>query len=190
MNVNIKLHCEHCGASIQAPREMAGRMSKCPACGNSVYVPTPENEIEELPLAPEDVSDLRKEAQLQAERRKLDTLLAREQAAGIGAEEGRSSGRAGAELTGAGRSGGRAGVGDGAPSGGSRTEAALNRYLAAMRDSDFETAERAIATLKLQPRTTQELIDRLAADPVPPLEMAAVPPGVFQGFLKNLRSRL
>jgi hypothetical protein len=59
-----------------------------------------------------------------------------------------------------------------------------------MRDSDFDNAERAISTLKLQPRVAREIIDRLAADPMPPAEMAKVPPGVFQGFLKTLRSRL
>lgn len=185
--MNIKLRCEHCGASIQAPREMAGRMSKCPACGNTVYVPTPENEIEELPLAPEDAVDLRKEQILQEERRKVDSLIARE-ASDAASDDGRSANRSGPTPSAADRGGGR--ISDSEPAGPTRVETALSRYLIAMRDSDFDNAERAIATLKLQPRTTQEMIDRLAADSVPPPEMAHVPAGVFQGFLKNLRSRL
>lgn len=183
--MNIKLHCEHCGASVQAPREMAGRMSNCPACKNTLYVPTPEEELEELPLAPEDSLDLRREAQLLEERRRLDSLLAHETRAGdeVG---GRMTSDSSA------RAGGRPMAGDpvGGAGGGAKIEAAVTRYLVAMRNSDFDGAERALATMKLQPRTAREIIDRLAADPMPPMEMAQVPSGVFQGFLKTLRSRL
>jgi hypothetical protein len=161
-------------------------MSKCPACGNALYVPTPENEIEELPLSPEDISDLRKEAMLQEERRRLDSLLAREANSGT---EDRSAGRPQPESA-SGRPTGAKFAGPETTAGGGRMEAALARYLVAMRDSDFDGAERATATLRLQPRTVRELIDRLAADPVPPPEMAHVPVGVYQGFLKTLRSRL
>ncbi len=166
---------------------MAGRTSKCPACGNAVYVATPEDELEELPLAPEDSLDLRKEQQLMAERRRLDSLLARESDAGT--DEGRSAGRMGAAAS-PGRPAATGRAGGDTASGSSRVEAALSRYLVAMRDSDFDNAERALATLRMQPRTTQELLDRMVADPVPPPEMAKVPPAVYQGFLKTLRSRL
>lgn len=186
--MTIKLHCEHCGATVQAARDLAGRMSNCPSCGNSLYVPTPEDELEELPLAPEDVTDLRKEAILQEERRKLDTLLAREERAG-GGDEGGPSGRAQSTGSGSGAAVGRSGDAP-AVSGANRMEAALTRYLIGMRDSDFDSVERAITTLNMQPRTAREMIDRLAADPVPPPEMAKVPSGVYQGFLKTLRSRL
>jgi len=71
-----------------------------------------------------------------------------------------------------------------------RSEKAVTAYLTAMRDSDFDAAERAVSALRLQPRVAKELIDRLAADQIPPPEMANVPPGVYQGFLKSLRSRL
>lgn len=150
-----------------------------------MYVPTPEEEIEELPLAPEDPAELQREAQLQEERLRLDSLIAHEADEG-GVETSPGGGAGGGDWP---RAGGR--TGSDQPAGGAtRMDAALSRYLVAMRDADFEAAERAIATLKLQPRVTRELIDRMATDSVPPPEMAQVPPGVFQGFLKNLRSRL
>jgi len=191
--VTIKLRCEHCGASIQAPRDKAGKTSKCPACGNSIYVPTPENELEELPLAPEDASELQNEAMLQEERRKLDGLLAREEGPSEGVEtQDGSSGHRGSPAPGTGpRGAGRLGGGDQpAAMGPTRSEKAVTAYLTAMRDSDFDAAERAVSALRLQPRVAKELIDRLAADQIPPPEMANVPPGVYQGFLKSLRSRL
>lgn len=181
--MTIKLHCEHCGAGVQAPRDLAGGMSKCPSCGNSIYVPTPEDELEELPLAPEDISDLRKEAMLQEERRKVDAMLAGENRVPGADDEGRSRPQSG------GATGGRA-AGAQPAAGGNRMEAALSRYLVAMRNADADTAERAFAVLNLQPRTVREMIDRLATDSVPPPEMAGVPAGVYQGFLKTLRSRL
>ena len=36
----------------------------------------------------------------------------------------------------------------------------------------------------------RKVLDQLAADQIPPAPMARVPPAVYQGFLKNLRSRL
>lgn len=181
--MSIKMHCEHCGAGITAPHEMAGKMSKCPACGNTLYVPTPEDEIEELPLAPEDAGDLQKEQVLQEERRRLDSLLARESRT-VDADGGESAAR-GASAA------GRDPASAAAPAAStSRTEQALRNYLAAMRDSNLDGAERAITILQLQPRTAKELIDRFAADQIPPPEMANVPPGVYQKFLRNLRSRL
>jgi hypothetical protein len=178
--VDIRLHCERCGKPIRAPREMAGKRAPCPACGHSVYIPMPEGEIEELPLAPEDTDVLRNEAALQAERRRLDSLLAREDKPAEGDDD---------------PAGGRGSTGsiqasNAGPSGATRTERAVIAYLVAMRNTDLAGAERALLTLKLQPRVAREVVDRLAADQIPPSEMANVPPGVYQGFLKNLRSKL
>jgi hypothetical protein len=183
--MSIKLQCEHCGASITAPHEMAGQTSKCPACGNVLYVATPEAEIEELPLAPEDVSDLQKAQMLQAERRRLDSLLAHEVRAIESDPDDRVRGKAapGSRTADAATAAASAGLGN-------RTEQAMHNYLAAMRDSDLDAAERAVVLLQLQPRTARELIERLASDQIPPPEMMNVPPGVYQKLLKNLRSRL
>ncbi len=191
--MSIRLHCEHCGAAVTAGRELAGKRSKCPACGNAVYVPTPEDEIEELPLAPEDTSELAHERELQEERRRLDSLLARENRAPDEADNssGRSRPAVNSNRPASNTSGFDASsVANGASAGGNRIEQALMKYLSAMRDSDFDAAERALMTLKLQPRTATEIIDRLAADQIPPAEMLNVPPAVYQGFLKSLRSNL
>ena len=76
--MNIELHCQGCGKLIRAPRDAAGRRAQCPACGRELYIPTPAAKLEELPLAPEDTTLLQHEAALQAERRRLDSILRRD----------------------------------------------------------------------------------------------------------------
>jgi len=184
------MQCEHCGKTIRAPHEMAGKQGKCPGCGNMVYIPTPEDEIEELPLAPVDDQDLRREQELLAERRRLDGLLAREQKAppepGPSRKTEGSGANAGHEV----RPSGPAPSPQAGSTGGTRIEKAVIAFLVAMRKSDLDAAERAMNVIHLQPRTARDYIDRLAADQIPPPEMSGVPAGVYQGFLKNLRSRL
>jgi len=156
--VSIELRCESCGKRLQAPRESAGKRSKCPACQHEVYIPTPEDEIEELPFAPEDAADLAREASLQAERRRLDRALAHED--GSPPEEAAS------------------------------LQEIVVAFLVAMRDSDLSRADDLLAALRRRQSEAVQAVDRLAADQIPPAEMAGVPPGVYQGFLKSLRSQL
>lgn len=168
--MSIQLHCESCGKTLQAPREAVGTHSKCPACGHDVYVATPTEEIEELPLSPEDNDDLQREAKLQAERRMVDRLLAQESAL---PEESVPETTAWASRE--------------APTG---IEKIVLDYLSAMRDSNLDRANQILADLKEHTSEALKVIDRLVADQLPPAEMAQVPPTVYQGFLKNLRSQL
>ena len=171
--MSIELHCEGCGKTLRAPREAAGKRSKCPACGHELYVPPPEDEIEEFPLAPEDADERRREARLQAERRRLDRALAREDAEPPeGATKPSGSDR------------------PWVPTGEANIEATVLAFLLAMRDSDLTRAEEAVAILRRRRAEALKVLDQLAADQIPPTEMAGVPPAVYQGFLKNLTSQL
>jgi uncharacterized Zn finger protein (UPF0148 family) len=171
--MNVDLSCEKCGHPMQFPREQAGRIGKCPRCGNDVYIPTPVDEIEELALAPEDQSEEQRERQLQDERRRLDRILAQERDDQPG---GAAAGTASARR--------EKGVGR------TSVKGVVMTYLTAMRDSDLQRAEEALALLATRRDEVLRVIDQLAADQIPPAEMSNVPPGVFQGFLKSLRSRL
>jgi len=171
--VSIELRCEGCGKMLRAPRGAAGKRKKCPACGHELYVPPPEDEVEELPLAPEDADERRREARLQAERRRLDRALAREDA-----EPPEPVTKPGGSD--------RPWV----PAGEADAEATVLTFLLAMRDSDLTRAEEAVALLRRRRSETLKAVDRLAVDQIPPAEMAGVPPAVYQGFLKNLTSQL
>ncbi len=67
MSDRIRVTCEHCNRVIKAPRQSAGRTGKCPHCQNPVYVPIPQEELEEIPLASDEDSALAKADQLEKE---------------------------------------------------------------------------------------------------------------------------
>ena len=171
--MKIELRCEKCGHRIRAPREAAGKQAKCPNCQSDVYIPTPEEEIEELPLAPEDSAEREREEQLQAERRRLEHALAHEDDAPTETHPSLARPSKGP-----------------VPPGRTTVKGVVLTYLAAMRDSDLERAEEALRLLATHKAKAMEMIDQLVTDQIPPAEMANVPPGVYQGFLKSLRSKL
>jgi hypothetical protein len=178
--VSIEIRCENCGNIVRAPRSRAGKRADCPGCGHSIYIPSPPEELEELTLTPEDPEELKREARLQAERRELDRRLLR--------EEGWTDGVSAADREPAAFSPSGATPGRGEAR--SDTEEAVLSFLTAMRDSDLARAEHALETLRPQSDAARDIIERLAADQIPPPEMADVPPAVYQGFLKKLRSQL
>jgi predicted nucleic acid-binding Zn-ribbon protein len=166
--MSIELHCENCGKRLQAPDKAAGKQSKCPSCGGSIYVPTPAEEIEELPLASEDDTDLQREQALQAERRRLDRILA-------GDEE---------------TAGGRRSSSVSPQTAGPKIQTAVLAYLMAMRDGDLPRADSLLESLTNYQAEARGVVDQLIADQLPPAQLAKVPPAVYQGFLKQLRSQL
>lgn len=172
MSVDIELTCEKCGKLVQAPREAAGRRGKCPYCQASVYIPTPQSELQELPLAAEDGRDLELERALQDERRRIERLWQKETSPEPVGHAGRTS--------------------PGSPSGLSRSgiEDAVQTYLRAMRDSNLGMADEALARLVRQPFEVRQVVQRLISDQIPPPALAGVPPAVYQGFLKNLLAQL
>jgi hypothetical protein len=107
------------------------------------------------------------EAQLRAERRPP-------------AEEGRGS-----VVRGGAAGGSTAGT-----TGASEVHDMVVDYLVLMRSSELVQAEAVLANLLKNRQLAREVVDRMAADAVPPAELAEVPPALFQGFLKNLRSQL
>ncbi len=175
--MSIEVHCEGCGKLLKAPESAGGKWSKCPACEHRVYVPLPEGEREEIPLAPEDTELYQQEEQLRAERLELDRQL-------------RGETSEPAENAGGGAARSRAG---GSSSGGGEAqgpEALVVDYLLAMRDSNLTRADNALAQLHRERQAAVRIIDRLASDQIPPQRLQDIPPAVYQGFLKNLRSQL
>lgn len=168
--MDIEIHCQGCGKLIHAPRETAGKWATCPACGRQLYVPTPSSDLEELPLAPEDTAFLKREADLQAERHRIDRVLNRERGAASGESRRPIPAEPAADRA--------------------EIEKAAVQYLRAMAQSDFARAEQILPLLQRNRGEVMRLLDRLTGDQMPPQALANVPPGVFHGFLKHLRSQL
>ncbi len=170
MNLNVR--CEHCGKPFEVPREQAGQQGKCPVCGNSVYVKTPDEELQELPLAPEDNDALRRERQLEEQRRQLDRMLRGEQETAEPKQKPVHPATAIPRRP-------KASV-----------ESVVLAYLTAMRDSNLEKAEECLQMLRTRAEDARNVVDRLISDQLPPQQLANVPPGVYQGFLKSLSHQL
>lgn len=170
--MNLSVQCEHCGKAFEVPREQAGQQGTCPVCGNSVYVKTPDEDLQELPLAPEDREALSREEQLEEQRRQLDRMLrGEEEAAGPGKKTARPAGAAPRRTA-------------------TSVESVVLAYLTAMRDSDLSKADECLKLLKTRPEEARRVVDRLIGDQIPPQQLADVPAGVYQGFLKSLSAQL
>ena len=69
--MTIEFHCNHCDKLIRTADENAGKRGSCPRCHQSVYVPTPSDQIEIIPLAPLDEGEEREKERLLEETRAL-----------------------------------------------------------------------------------------------------------------------
>lgn len=56
----ITFHCPHCQHEVQAPDGAAGRLGKCPRCGETSRIPEAEAEDDLIPLAPLDEEEERR----------------------------------------------------------------------------------------------------------------------------------
>jgi len=172
--MDIQVNCEKCEYVFSVAKESTGKQNRCPRCNNVMYIPTPEEDLDELPLAPEDNEERLREAHLQAERRRLDHELSH------------------ADSTGKESSVPPLPRPQGVPPGTGRTtvKGVILAYLAAMRDTNLARAEQAINLLATHRDEAIRVIDRLATDQFPPAEIGNIPPAVYHGFLKNLRGKL
>ncbi len=174
--MSIEFHCDHCSKLIRAPREAAGRRGKCPYCQQSVYIPTPTDEIDEIPLAPVDLQDAREQERLDEERRRTDRELLSDRRP----PSDKSVPVASAESA----------MPSMIPGAEDDVQDRVVDYLLLMRNTQLVEAEEVLADLRRNKAAAIRVIDRLAADAIPPEALAGVPPRLYLGFLKNLRGEL
>lgn len=175
--MTIEFHCDHCAKLIRAPGEAAGRRGKCPYCQQSVYIPTPAEEIDEIPLAPVDTAGERERERLERESRQAEREILAEKRPPMD-RSGPSAGPAESAMP------------ENIPSGGEDVEQLIVDYLLLMRNSELVQAESVLADLRKVKAEALEAINRMATDAVPPEALSSVPSGLYQGFLKNLRAQL
>lgn len=170
--MSIEFHCEHCGHKVRAPRKSAGHRGKCPFCGQSVYIPTPVEEIEILDLAPEDESEEQRRRRLEQEALAIEReiLHAREETP---ADDDAS-----------------ATTPQSPPAARQSPEQLVLQYLIALKNTRPDQAESILTRLKIQPRSARETVERMLADPTPPPELQDLPPNLYTSFLRKLASLL
>lgn len=177
----IELHCPQCQKMIRAPDTAGGHHGKCPYCGNSVYVPMPVTDDEDIiPLAPLDEAEERRAEEERREALRFAAIVDK-------ATEGVSpepSGR------------GKPMVGARSPSRGTDTpgvvvelKTEVESFVLAMKDSKLDVAESAANRIRKAGDRGRDYVQGLLIDEMPP-KIGNLPPPLVQGFLKNLLSRL
>ena len=164
----ITFHCEHCNKKIEASDTAGGRMGKCPACHNRIYVPLPDSD-EELKLAPIDPGFLEREKQLMAETYKLTQDILKEREIPDGPRE---AGGAVYEM--------------------SDRELTKNviMYLRQMAEGELDEAESTGALITPFGSRVTEVLDRIALSEIPEPELADIPQQLLAGAIRALRARI
>lgn len=168
----IEFHCSHCGKKIKAPDEHAGKRGKCPSCKNSVYIPTPDEDIEPLRLSPVDEQDEQQREKLMEESRNVARTL-RGEGDDLPAEDTRPQ------------------TPSPMPEGDARlptdVETLVNEYLLAMHEGELDEAEELATEIRRDFSRAEQYLERIAMDEVPPKAIASIPRPILNGFIKQLR---
>lgn len=166
----IEFHCVHCNHLVKTTDENAGKRGKCPHCHQSVYIPTPSDQIEPLDLVPLSAEEEAEKQQVAEEARRLAEALRQ--------ERGTPPAESGA--------GHPARPAAGAPA--ASMETLVIEYVLAMAEGNLNEAEKLRTQIHTDMNRANEIIDRLTIDEMPPRRLARVPRPVLQGFLRQLRS--
>ena len=172
--MSIELHCSKCGKLIRAPDEAGGRRGKCPYCQESVYIPMPHDDDEEIRIAPIDDEAERREKELRRESTDFIATVGHETGS-----PGREGGSDSYEM-----------AGDALPPGEvvDITDE-VDAFILAMRDSKLDEAERIAVKLAGTGTRARDYVQGMILDEMPP-QIEGVPPPLVKGFLKKLLDRL
>lgn len=165
----IEFHCNHCGRMIRASAEHSGKSGKCPSCHQSVYIPTPSEDLEPLRLAPLDQTEEQRRERLLDESRELAQRLRKEKDAPPEVAKPTLP----------------------EPVGDVRLEIDMEgliiEYAVEMAAGNLVAAEELAADIRSDMSQAEEVIQRLMVDELPPPRLAKIPRPVLVGFLKQLR---
>jgi len=162
----IEFHCDHCGMLVKTSDAHAGKRGKCPGCKQSVYIPTPDDDIETLDLAPidddleEEKKRIRQETQKIAQRIDEDDGDIPDLA-----PEPDSLGVAGLELD---------------------MESLIVEYALSMAEGKLADAEKLSEQIHEDWDQAEDIIQRITADDIPPRRLKNIPHPVLVGFLRQL----
>ena len=175
MSDHIRVTCEHCNHVIKAPLKAAGRRGKCPHCHNSVYIPTPESDLDAIPLEPDD-QEIRAEAhRLEKEDVALAAAIGRETKEApvptvTPRQEGPAPRKKALDVT--------------------DISQLIIRYLLAMQVTELERAEALVTELKGAARQAKSKIQQMMVDSMRPEAVRSMADGLYQGFLRKLLEQL
>jgi phage FluMu protein Com len=167
----IEFHCDHCGKHIRTADEHAGKRGKCPHCQQSVYIPSPSEDLEPLQLAPLDPEEERRKQQLADETRRVVERIRAERDAPPERHKQQPHAMP-------------------APTGDARLSADMERllidYAVKMAAGKLPEAQEVAKEIRGNHELANEAIQRLMADEMPPQQLAKIPRPVLIKFFKQL----
>jgi DNA-directed RNA polymerase subunit RPC12/RpoP len=183
----IVFHCEHCGKKISAPESAGGKPGKCPTCHQRIYIPMPESEIEEIPLAPEDPQDEIRKHQFLREQFLLQQELEKHKGAPEvpGEHESMPAENALPLLD----------DGDGAALNFSSTSHTadvgklVEQYVLLMVQGNLEGANQIASQIAAGGKQAKQKVEQMAMQDFFHPDAANIPPSVIAGFFKKLLAR-
>lgn len=180
----IELHCNHCGKLVRAPDEAAGKHGTCPACHQSVYIPTPDDRLEVLGLEPVDPDFERRKKQLARETANMAARVLRDRE-GLGPEKpgDRAERMAAAERAAASASAAPKPV----AANPQQVMQWVIGYAAAVAGGNLPEAERLEEAIRGNLPAAQDAIQRILVDEIPPAALSKIPRPVLVGIFKKLR---
>lgn len=168
--MSISLHCESCKKKIKAPDEAGGKWGNCPHCKHRNYIPLPKSDDEpELRLMPLDEDEETKRERLLRETKNLTKEILTQNS--LPEEESESAG-------------------------GSRTASEKEiikeciLYLRQMADGELGAAEYTFSQLKKNKKTALRILASMARAEQPEPELADLPPGILQGLIRDVSTKL
>lgn len=173
--MSIEFNCPSCEKSIRAPDTAGGKYGKCPFCEVKVYIPSPPSPDDgEIKIAP--INEEEEQIERELIRESVRFAAAFDKDPDKLPPEG-AEGRGGARKT--------------EPPPGEVIDVAdeVEAFVAAMRDSKLQDAERVLARLKRGGSRAKDYVEGLLLDPTPP-PIGNVPKPLLMGFLKSLLGRL
>lgn len=173
----IEFHCPYCGKHIRAADEHGGKHGSCPSCHQKVYVPTAEEQIEPLKVAPVDEAFAREQAKLMRETHDLTHRLLHERDL-PDAKGGKAAPASGPSSPPAAASP--------PPPPRVDVEQMVIEYAVCMADGSLDEAREIATELRPYGKQVNEVVQRLLLDEIPPPQLARIPRPVLNGFLKQL----
>lgn len=167
----IVFHCQFCNKEIRAADSAGGKWGKCPKCHNKIYVPSfdPDQQEEELKLAPLDQEDIQRKRELMAETYRLtqDILEEREVPENSAEPAGAIYDMDEEEL-----------------------KKYVIQYLRQMAAGELDDAERTSALIAPFGKRVEDIVDRIALSEIPEPQLANISPNILSGFIRSLRSKI
>ena len=167
---------EGCNRENKAHLKAAGGRGKCQQRQNSVYIHTPESELEEIPLELDDGDARAASQQLEKEDGALKAALGRDGKEAPGPtvtppqREVPAPRKTALDAT--------------------DINQLIIRYLLAMQVSELERAEALTAELKGAARQAKSKIQQMMVDSMRPEAVRSMADGLYQGFLRKLLEQL